>query len=563
MFEFLDACAPLLNQIRTEVQVKKELGGWNELESSAELESENGGKKQFRQPSPTVIALLHRFFPQLREKGAEITDSETVIAMVINNMKLWDQTDLPLFELRLQQLSELVAALHPVAASRAYVYCSLCRAFKQLYVRERGEDPMAREPAKSPRIFAVRKWLRNDKQTTAAQMAHNEARLAEKLRDVFVESYPELERKILEMRDCRPQGKAESVELLIAAICASHARKGEIIDPSIQFMTYRQWREAYEDPLKRMVLGDPEEDGVEIRSAEKFDSTIGLEYVIVQIGCAKDRAQAINQFVTKDDSRYVPQKILVKPCVFMTAEDTVNCIRKFREINNLTVENFKTRAKESNKWNTQVVLPLLQRFVPRSCALAKQRGWPMGTHFCRKLAAAVSYEIFNEKVRAMTHRFIDRSVWVSSVLGHSGDSSLSVSLNYSNVHVDFPVPYDCFKSFPGFSTLLAEMDMLKERIAALETDTWRDSFLKNNAAMEVAFVNKAGEVVFLPKHQKRKYNSQEDSNAEVAKAFDMLKDKQVHTTVTNVMRMGFGKDTIQAYTHQHKDTETKKRNRFQ
>ncbi len=464
MFAFLDAaCQPsTLDLIRSEVQ-PQQINGWknqSDCESGEESEFANEEQKERRpqrQRSSTVIRLLCLHFPETKTE----IKSDNLLPAVCLHMKSFAQTDLVEFEARLQQLSALISVLYPLVSTRTVMYTSFTRAFKMLFVREQGEDPLAREQETSPRMFLVRKILKVDKATSQAYSAVCEQKLIEKLKDVFVENYADLERKVLQMRDSKPTCKTESAELLLAAICASAARKMEIIDPSINFLTYADYIKA--EKRKTVILGDAEEDGIETPV-----EALNQEFLLVQIGCVKDRSAQINPFVGSDDLRYMPSRVITKPCVFMPAADVVECVRKFRELNGITLQSFRDRKIEGCVWSTAKLSKLLQKFVPRSFALAKQRHWSIGTHFARKISAAVSWELFHEKVAACSKRHLDKSIWLNTVLGHQGDSSLSTSLNYSNIIVNWSIDQQAFKTFTGFGTLLAEMHRLQERVEALE-----------------------------------------------------------------------------------------------
>lgn len=76
------------------------------------------------------------------------------------------------------------------------------------------------------------------------------------------------------------------------------SRKGELLDPNIQFLTWHQWKKSpnYTAGLRIGMLSDKEESLEIVREEEGF-----MQHVLVQLGVLKDAQTKTNKYFDKDD----------------------------------------------------------------------------------------------------------------------------------------------------------------------------------------------------------------------------------------------------------------------
>ena len=77
----------------------------------------------------------------------------------------------------------------------------------------------------------------------------------------------------------------------------------------------------------------------------------------------------------------------------------------------------------------------MEEYFPNASALSVRNNWQFGSHYLRKLYANSSFAIYSDKIQQVTGKYVDKSVFISAVCGHSG--SIQTSLSYVNVHVKF------------------------------------------------------------------------------------------------------------------------------
>ena len=95
----------------------------------------------------------------------------------------------------------------------------------------------------SPHVKLVREVLRGDKGAVNAYLAERDDLLQQRLRDKYVEDFSDVEQKVLKMREIATSGSSRNASMhgLLAVIASCGCRKGEVIDPEIEFHAYEDY----------------------------------------------------------------------------------------------------------------------------------------------------------------------------------------------------------------------------------------------------------------------------------------------------------------------------------
>lgn len=334
-----------------------------------------------RQQSKTFFWLVDQYFPEAPTEG--MSDINLLLELTRMHVPYWQHPWYPL-------LANLVKAMIPCVGTQRVTFSRFTAIFKQYWVPKEG--------MKGPHVMESKKWLKADREKVDQYIQDVEKKLVERLQDIYVECYPDLERKVKALAISEdPQ------EILLAILMSAGMRRGEVIESSI---TYEPFRGALEE--------NSPYSGVDRR------------FLILQTGCFKDAKCHINKYVR---GSALPKQIL-KPTVFLPAEYVVELITKFREtarVQNLNTKNPMTKY--------------MRKYFPQASAQAEANAWSFGPHYCRRLYGTMSYERWGKKDQW------DRSIWLSTVLAHG--ASVATSLSYSNIRVrmeddaDVPPRLEC------------------------------------------------------------------------------------------------------------------------
>ena len=427
----------VLQKLREEVKPK---GVYNEIEDedvdelkaidveeNEELaEPKKAPKAPQRRTSQTLLDLIHKYQPKLK---CNSSDANCLVLYIANNITKFDMAPEKL-KPHLERLQTLGRAIQPVTSSQRNYFVELTSLFKRYWV-PKGEIPKPPDEKSGPHIFMVRQILRADKSAVAVYIVEKDAKLLSKLKDKFDENWEDLEKKVRQMYatvDDSPRqvDNNDLASLMLSISCSLGCRKGEILDPNVLFLTYpdyvRREERAGRD-ISKFRLGtflDADEDSDEEENVDKiitvdkdlFDESIGLDRVVCQIGVLKDSEQAINRFIDEDDERWVADRVLIKPSIVLTARQIVDGIRRFRKIENITKANFPGRRVAGNRWGTAKLQPTMKKYFPRAYAKSIANGWPFSSHYGRKIYANASFEIYQEHIKRVTNRYIDKVIWV-------------------------------------------------------------------------------------------------------------------------------------------------------
>ena len=491
------------------------------------------------------------------------TDTDCLLSFTVDNIKLLQVTygdfknpeKLAQFRAQLEKLAKIIKDLYPSTATQRGTFVNYTGIFKKFYIQGKFT-----EDDRNAHISVVKDILHANKSDVIAYLQKKDARLTERLKDKFDEVYDDVARKVNKMftlgmdPDCN---KKDSIQLLLAAMCCAGMRKGAILDPSCKFYTY----DNYTEKLARKGLSQPtmrigiwasatvpdEEYSFEVLSKGVYKEQFGeFAYTIVQVGVLKDKSQNINKYLLdKEDARYVENKVLVKPTIILTSAQIVQAITRFREINNINEETFRDRKRQGNKFSTRLLQPFMMHYFPRAFALAAKHNWEFSSHYCRKFYANASWEVYQEKIRLVTNKYVDKSVFCANVLGHGG--GLSTSLSYMNLFVKFNFDAIEFKIPPAelYRNIVLKNEELKRQIedfqAYVKKEIQTIALERPKVDNEALFVIDETEIVLT---KKRKHV---DPDADIRKVIADLKSKRIPVTSNNIKKTGFGRLAIQQF----------------
>ena len=173
----------------------------------------------------------------------------------------------------------------------------------------------------------------------------------------------------------------------------------------------------------------------------------------------------------------------------------------------------------------------------------------------RKFYANASFSVYENRIRLVTKKYIDRSTFASNVLGHGG--SVATSLSYANLVVKFGYDPKLFKIPPEelLRNLMHENAEMKREMAEFRkmiTDQVKTIALEKPADESLAlFTNKSGEEVSLPKRKKQVFTDNDEIDEALRHAIESLKTNNISVSSNQIMKLGFGRKVIQEFTKRH------------
>jgi hypothetical protein len=524
-------------------------------------------KRPTKKNSKSLVALIKKYEPRMECS----TDTNCLQAYTMNNIKLLqvtygDKDGLAEFANQLKKLQLIVKALYQFETSTLRgAFVTYTGIFKQFYVKK----PYKEDPKEGVHMKVVRNVLHADKSAVIAYLQEKEKRLTDRLKDKFVVDYDDYCRKIMKMHTIGTTAryKKDSVQLLLCIMGCIGCRKGALTDPNCEFYTYDEYQEILEargekhDTLRIGTWKSPtefdEEHSFEVESKDAYKKYFhDYKYTIVQKGVLKDSLQSINKYLLdKDDERYVEDKLVIKPSIILTAKQVVSAIKLFREVNGINKESFKDRRSAAARFSTREIKPLIKEYFPVIFAQSARSNFEIGSHLMRKIFTNASYAVYEDRIKLVTGKYVDKSVWASNVLAHSG--SLATSLSYANVHVKFGFDKKVFE--------IPKEELLRNIIHENEEVARKNEEFKKEILLEVKkmgvevpedgvfvdFKNTDGLIVKLRKHRKQRYRDEEDEDAAVRDAIEQLHENKVSVTSNNIKKLGFGRKVIQQFTRRH------------
>ena len=519
-------------------------------------------KKFLRRNSKSLEALIKKYDPTLECSS----DTNCLLEYTNRNIKFlqlnYGQNRDDLTEW-VQQLGKLAQIIYTMYSSNTDTlrgaFVNFTGLFKTFYYNDHY-DEVDKNMIKGPHIWAMKEVFHAEKAVVKAHQDIRAQRQNERLRDKYHEDYDETILKVLKWDKVGNDSKLkkDSILLLLSSMACMGCRKTAILDPNVEFYTYKEYQEKlkrdglYQRQMRLGVWKDATTPDKEfsflIDDKNAYEKLFGsFANVIVQVGVLKDANQSMNKYLTdKNDKRLMPNKVVIKPTIILDAQTVVDNIKKFRSIHDITKENFVSRKKSGAKVSTRNIKPFMIEYFPAAYALSESHRWEFGCHYLRKFYANSSYLVYKDQMKALTGKYIDRSIWASCVLAHSG--SLQTSLSYMNLDVSFGFNPEVFaipdkELLRNMFNMITELKRENEAFKKEIKDQVRTIVLEGPKDENVALFTVKGKNVSVRKVRKYK-----DVDTDIRESIKALKQAGVPHSSNNIMDMGFGRPPIQEFT---------------
>ena len=276
------------------------------------------------------------------------------------------------------------------------------------------------------------------------------------------------------------------------------------------------------------------------------------ENILVQVGKLKDRNQRLVKFGDNVAETLASTNIILrKPCLMFSAKDTCLMVQKVRKHFGLTLGkrevDVDARKKLGALIQSRAVREIMEKDWPLIVAHAKKHDFRTGTHFFRACSANFLTKIYSKKIRAVTGAAVSDNDLMKTWLGHSG--SLESVMSYCNVSVEMPIPKIAME-VPDIHLIrvmqdrqnfleqeLREMkDLLKKQPVAVRGDDGMAEFTINGRSFRLVRYIRKG-----------KYRDTKQRDETMNHYAQVLRDNGLPSSHANMYKMGFGKDTVQAW----------------
>jgi hypothetical protein len=451
--------------------------------------------------------------------------------------------------LELGKLYKLIDGMHHNTHSARDAFTTFTSVFKSFLLgRNRAETLKS-----GPYMSVVLDVLHVSESRFSVVLEQQQENLRRRLSNKYTETYSDVQHSILELyrlgmsKDAK---RKDVMGLLLALETACGSRKGSYMDPTIKYMTYTDYQQSRskagkaKQPLGFGIAND-EEDLIFV-DLDGWNSVVedGSNFILVVVGVLKNKEESINRFLVKGDNRWVLSRVLIKPTLTLTAAQVVRGVARFRSYFNITPETFRGRRAEANRFGSAWIGPILKNYYPQSWAKAQLANDPMGSHYCRKIFANASYKVYKDQIAMLTKRRIDRSIWISRVLGHSKDS-LFTFLSYTvvQIHMDMSPKVFSLPPLELVRNLYALCEDLQKQILDLKTGSTVDP------------------VAALERHVARAFKTVEDRDSSVQAVIDRLVEAGIKPTKSAVLQLGIGSGTYLAF-KQHLPLKARKKRKL-
>ena len=531
----------------------------DETEDVGDLPTDGYPKKPKRRSSKSLTALLMKY----EDRVCDATDTGCLQQYMSNQIFSAKSFDFPKTEagqtrlrLELKKLSQIVHHMYYNTLTLRAAFVTYTGMFKRFII---DKYPGQENQLSGFFVDVVRATLRGEESRVKVALDEKSKRLREKLDDKFTEDYEDIEQAILTLYGKgmdEGASRKDVIGLLVAIETSCGTRKGGIVDPNVAFYTWDQWqalkkRTGLPQPKLGFGMEDDPEAFMEIDQVgfeDVFDNP--MKHCIVQQGILKSKSEAINKYLSAGDNRWVQARSLTKPCLVLSAAEVVQGVRRFRTYFDLKKSTFRGRRIEANNFGSVQIRPIMEQYFQKSFAKANARGWAMGTHHGRRCWGVACWEIYGEKVQQVTGKYVDRSRFMSKVLGHD-PNSLNTYLSYNTVVVSFRVTDKIFETPPEeqMRTLNAKIASQQSQIAELRTMVVRLAAMQGGGADNSKFASFLAHdpPIFLLKSVNRNYKTTRNRDLAVKAVVDRLIAAGLEASDANVGKMGIGRGTYTDY----------------
>ena len=243
--------------------------------------------------------------------------------------------------------------------------------------------------------------------------------------------------------------------------------------------------------------------------------------------------------------------IIRKPTLMFSAKNTVLMVQKIRKHFGLTMgkrdEDLDARRKLGALIQSRAVREIMKKDFPLIIAHAKKHNFRTGTHFFRACSANFLTKVYSDKIETVTGSAVSDGDLMKTWLGHSG--SIESVMSYCNVKVRLPMPKAALE-IPDIHLVRIMQDrvdfleqemrelkeLLKKRPVAVRGDDGMVEFTVGEKSLRLAKYKRNGN-----------YLDAKQRDETMNHYAQILKDNGLPASKANMHKLGFGKDTVQAW----------------
>jgi hypothetical protein len=152
---------------------------------------------------------------------------------------------------------------------------------------------------------------------------------------------------------------------------------------------------------------------------------------------------AINKYLD-DSSKQIAPRLLVKPTCVLSAAEVVAGIAYIRRAK----PGFVSRDQSGNLLSSAEIKKQLTIMYPIAAKESAARKFPFSSHFCRRIYANLSFNMYSDAVSRITGGVPQKGYWANQVLGHDSNNP-SVAQSYLTVDVRKMPQAERFAVEPG------------------------------------------------------------------------------------------------------------------
>jgi hypothetical protein len=401
---------------------------------------------------------------------------------------------------------------------------------------------------KSPITVSESILHRTEKQATI-DAQKREIRRMDQLKDLHNVRWFDIQKNATSFYENMSGGSMAIYMKLLVVMLSCGPRKSAVIDPDVQFITL----DEYEKVSGRNFDEDGDfhfgsaDDHIPIDLKKFQKESKGRDWVIVQIGVLKDKDQRINKYLLKGDSRYVLNRIVIKPTILYPAKDIVELVRKVRTFFGTTKKNHGlTREQMGKKVDSDKMKAILTKAFPEAAQKAELNNWPWNTHFCRKLYVNSCVDIYTDQIFLITGKRNNRSVLMKTFLSHEG--SLATTFSYSTVEIIYDPNVLRVYALPPehmIRLFLTDMQILKDENQKMKDRLENMELMVSTLTQQPnikTLKSKGGNVAVM---SVRKFKGTKEER--YIEAVQRLQSLNMKVTIGNIKTLGIGSSTISIF----------------
>ena len=555
-----------VGDIDVQLKIKREINGESadddedegddeeEIEEEEEKTVSKDGKDIRRKESPTLWAILRRYYT--KEVPSSMTDWTCFIDFFKSTVHQLDM-EYDIIDGYLRTLSQFIfCANRLLTISLKNNFSAVVTIGKSYYAKKYGLD--------SKKFTAVieghwRPILKVSKDVKGIQDKMKMEALAKRTKHQYKMDWDYYQSILKKYSQSLYVPDAEftttdAIKLLIVVQANTACRKTEVLDPIIEFHTWTAWRERLDETgvkQTNFIFGDDLE-GLKTLGIDIVMNEFKEENILVQVGKLKDRNQRLVRFGDNVKETLKGTNIIIrKPTLMFSAKNTVLMVQKIRKHFGLTMgkrdEDLDARRKLGALIQSRAVREIMKKDFPLIIAHAKKHNFRTGTHFFRACSANFLTKVYSDKIETVTGSAVSDGDLMKTWLGHSG--SIESVMSYCNVKVRLPMPKAALE-IPDIHLVRIMQDrvdfleqemrelkeLLKKQPVAVRQDDGMAEFTVGAKSLRLAKYKRNGN-----------YLNDKQRDETMNHYAQILKDNGLPATHANMHKLGFGKDTVQAW----------------